>query len=243
MVTKDKGIFVSYSAIRDYLSCGQKVYYRIFEPELKVSNREMIIGDITHKVIEKAWQNLDVALGLGKSLCEKENVDAVGRQSVEHFIHTFFENFVPLLTKEDKIEKFFKVKLYDDVYLVGKFDRISRNLIFDWKTNATPPKSIDNDPQFILYNLAYSMIYEKPPEGIYFGKLKDGGLIRYNESKDHSETLIEKIIPEFVETVRKKSFIKTGLFTGQCYRCPYKATCLGDKNGSLVYQAFAQEQD
>lgn len=235
-----KGIFVSYSAISDYLKCSQKVYYRIFEPELKISTREMIIGDITHKVIEKAWQNLEVALGLGKSLAEKENVDAVGKQSIEHFIHTFFEYFSSLVTKEDKVEKFFKVKLYEDVYLVGKFDRLSRGLIFDWKTNANPPKNVDNDPQFILYNLAYNLIYGKHPEGIYFARLKDGGLIRYNESKEHTETLIEKIIPNYVDDIRNKNFVKTGLFNGSCYRCPYKIPCLGEKN-VVVYSNFIEE--
>jgi CRISPR/Cas system-associated exonuclease Cas4 (RecB family) len=238
---RQDGIFVSYSAISDYLKCSMQVYYRIFEPELKLPNREMIIGNITHKVIEKAWQNLDVALGLGKSLCDKENVDAVGKQSVEHFIHTFFEKFTPLLTKEDKIEKFFKVKLYDDVYLVGKFDRITRGLVIDWKTNANPPKHIDGDPQFILYDLAYRLIYEKPAEGIYFASLKNGNLIRYTESKEHAQAMTEHIIPSFVADVRNKSFIKTGLFTGACYRCPYKTPCLGEGKSVLVSQPFVEE--
>ena len=236
MDKKEKGIFVSASALKDYLSCSQKVHYRIFEPELKISNREMIIGDITHRVIEKAWQNLDVALGLGKSLCEKQNIDAVGKQSVEHFIHTFFEKFAPLLRKDDKIEKFFKIKLYDDAFLVGKLDRVCGDggLIFDWKTNSNPPKSIDNDPQFILYHHAFSVTYGKKPEGVYFASLKEGKLIRYTESKEHTDTLINHIIPEFIETVRKKSFIKTGLFTGACYRCPFKIPCLGEKNVVFV---------
>lgn len=237
---RQDGIFVSASALKDYLSCSNKVYYRIFEPELKVSNREMIIGDIVHKVIEKAWQDLDVALNLGKTLGINQNVDPIGMESIKHFIHTFFDHFAPLVSREDKIERFFKTKLSDDVYLVGKFDRISRNLLFDWKTNANPPKAIGNDPQFIIYDYAYNLIYKQPPEGIYFASLKDGALIRYNESSEHAKALIEKIIPEYVETVRKKDFIKTGLFTGQCYRCPFKVPCLGDKNG-VVYNPPIEE--
>jgi hypothetical protein len=239
---KEKGIFVSASAIKDYISCSQKVYYRIFEPELKVSNREMIMGEIVHTAIEKAWKNKDVALNLASSLCTKREVDAVGIQSVEHFINTFFERFTPLLNLDDQVEKFFKVKMYDDVYLVGKFDRISKGTIIDWKTNANPPKKIDNDPQFIIYHLAYSLIYQKEPEGIYFASLKDGSLIRYKESKEHSETLIEKIIPQFVSDVRKKEFTKTGLFTGACYRCPYKIPCLGSEaKNELVHKPLDEE--
>jgi len=124
MANHENGIFVSASAIRDYLKCSQQVYYRIFEPELKISSREMIMGEITHKVLEKAWQNKDVALNLGMSLARKENLDPIAIQSIEHFIHTFFERFTIIINHDDKVEKFFKVKLYDDVFLVGKFDRI-----------------------------------------------------------------------------------------------------------------------
>lgn len=240
-VDSKKGIFVSASTLKDYISCSNKVYYRIFEPELKVSTREMIIGDVTHKVIEKAWQNLDVALNLGKSLCEKEGIDKVGQNSVDHFIHVFFENFTPLVTKEDKIEKYFKIKMYEDVYLVGKFDRISRGLLIDWKTEANPPKSINGLPQFIIYDLAYSLLYNEHPQGIYYASLKDGKLIRYNESKEHSEALINHIIPNYVYDVRNKIFVKTGLFTGQCFRCPYKNPCLGEKKNELVSELSFEE--
>lgn len=242
MDKKEKGIFVSASALRDYLKCSQQVYYRIFEPELKIENREMIIGRIVHKVLEKAWKNKDVALGLGKSLCQKEKLDAVAEQSVEHFIHTFFESFSPIISDEDSVEKFFKVKLYDDVYLVGKFDRISRGMVIDWKTVSQPPKRIDNDIQFIIYDLAYNLLYGRQPEGLYLAALKDGSLIRYTESKNHSETLINQVIPNFVADVRNKVFVKFGLFTGACYRCPYKAQCLGTEvKNVMVFEQSIEE--
>jgi PD-(D/E)XK nuclease superfamily protein len=238
-MAKDKGIFVSASAIVDYLKCSQQVYYRIFEPELKIPNREMIMGQITHKVVEKAWQNKDVALNLGMSLCVKDNVDDVGKQSVEHFIHTFFEKFTPLLRAEDKIEKFFKIKMHDDVYLVGKLDRICSGNIMDWKTTANPPKKIFNDPQFIIYDYAYKLMYEKNPEGIYLASLSNGNLVRYTRSEQHYNTLVNDIIPQFIDVVRNKKFIKDGLFKGACYRCPYKVPCLGDK--SVVSELFTEE--
>jgi hypothetical protein len=234
---RENGIFVSASALVDYLKCSQMSYYRIFEPEQKTSNREMIIGDIVHKTIEKAWQNLDVALNLGRTLADNQGVDAVGKQSVEHFIHTFFESFSQLVTREDKIEKFFKIKLEEDVYLVGKLDRLSRGMIFDWKTNSTVPKNIDSLPQFIIYDYAYRLTYNKPAEGIYFASLKTGGLIRYNESKEHSETLINKVIPNYIDDVRKKNFVKQGLFNGSCYRCPFKIPCLGERSSVVVFES------
>lgn len=244
MAKTDRGIFVSASSLKDYMKCSQMAYYRIFEPELKVPNREMIIGDIVHKVIEKAWQSIDVALNLGVTLATQSNLTAVDKQAIEHYIHVFFDYFSPLVTKEDKVEKFFKIKLpvtEIDVFLVGKFDRISRNLIFDWKTGSKVPRTISNDPQFIVYNLAYQLLYKQQPESIYFASLNTGGMVRYTESQEHTDTLISYIIPRYIDDVRKKNFIKHGLFNGACYRCPFKTPCLGEKSGVLVSEFSIEE--
>jgi hypothetical protein len=231
MVTKEnKGIFVSASALRDFVICNYRTYFRLFEPGEAVQSKEMLMGSITHKVIEKAWKNLDVALNLGHTLCIKENLDLPSQQAVEHFIHTFFERFKVMLRDDDAIEKRFKVKLKDDVYLVGVFDRVSKETIIDWKTNANPPKKIDNDIQFIIYDYAYELLYGRRPAGLYLAALKDGSLVKYRESPEHHMALISDVIPNFVETIKKKNFIKTGLFTGACYRCPYKIPCLGERN-------------
>lgn len=124
---------------------------------------------------------------------------------------------------------------------MGKFDRINKGTVFDWKTSANPPKRIDNDPQFIIYDLAYSLIYNQRPEGIYLASLKEGRLIRYTESKEHRNALVDKIIPNFIDDVRRKEFTKTGLFTGACYRCPYKTPCLGAEVKDVVREPFIEE--
>lgn len=198
------------------------------------------MGTITHKVLEQEWDNLLNALNFANKLCSEYNIDDVGRNSVDHFIHNYFENFRKLVDKGDSIEKRFKVKMTGDTYLVGVFDRITRGTVIDWKTSANPPKKLDNNVQFIIYNLSYTLLYKRPPEGLYLAALGNGNLVRYSESKEHTDTLITRIIPEFVETVRTKSFIKTGLFNGSCYRCPYKIPCLGDKT-SVVRSEFIEE--
>ena len=241
-MAKDKGVYVSASSLTDYIVCSYRAYWRIFEPSEGVPSREMLMGTITHKVLEKAWQNIDVALNLAESLCKKEGIDEIGKNSVYHFIHTFFERFNILVDKNDSVEKRFKVNLYDDVYLVGVFDRVSRGTVIDWKTNANPPKKIDNNVQFIIYDLAYNLLYGKKAEGLYLAALKDGSLVRYTESKQHAETLVQSVIPQFVQDVRNKSFVKSGLFTGACYRCPYKIQCLGTESRNVVdYQPPLEE--
>ncbi len=234
-------IYVSASALRDYIVCSQKVYYRIFEAGEAVPNREMLMGTITHKILEKEWNDWEKATDLAIKLCRENNLDRTAENSVLHFILTYYNNFRIMVTDEDRIEKRFKVKLYDDVYLVGVFDRITRGTVIDWKTTAKPPKRIDQDVQFILYDLAYNLIYNKPAEGLYLAALSNGSLVRYSESKLHSETLMNQVVPEFVETVRKKSFKREGLFNGACYRCPYKQICLGGENRELVHTDVIEE--
>jgi PD-(D/E)XK nuclease superfamily protein len=235
-------IFVSASSLQDFLACEQKVYYRIFEKGEAVPSREMLMGTITHKVLEKHWDDLDKAIDYALSLCKEYKLDKTAENSVEHFVRTYFYRFSSMVSKDDNIEKRFKVKMTGDVYLVGVFDRVTRGTVIDWKTSANPPKRIDNNVQFIIYDMAYKLLYKRPPEGLYLAALSNGSLVRYSESKEHADTLVTKIIPEFVEAVRTKSFIKTGLFNGSCYRCPYKVPCLGgEKSSELVRSEFTQE--
>lgn len=234
-------IHISASALKDYVTCSQKVYYRIFETGEAVPSREMLMGTITHKVLEKEWSSDGAAFTLIDELCKKYNLDYTSRNSIQHFVGTYFDKFRIMVTDEDKIEKRFKVKLYDDVYLVGVFDRITRGTVIDWKTTAKPPKKIDQDIQFILYDLAYNLIYNKPCEGLYLAALSNGSLVRYSESKLHVDTLMNGLVPEFVETIRKKSFKREGLFNGACYRCPYKQICLGGENRELVHTNPVEE--
>jgi len=221
-------INVSASSLSDFVACSQRVYYRIFEAGEAIPSREMLMGSITHKVLEKHWNSLEDAQVAVVKLSSGSGLDLVAIESIHHFVNTYFDKFRMMVTDDDKIEKRFKVKLYDDVYLVGVFDRVTRGTVIDWKTNASPPKRLENNIQFILYDMAYTLLYNKKAEGLYLASLKDGSLVRYKESKLHSEEVVKNIIPQFVETVRKKTFVKSGLFNGSCYRCPFKADCIGD---------------
>lgn len=222
-------IFISASAIKDYISCQTKSYYRIYKPKLAIENREMIMGKIAHKAIEKHWKSVDDATEFAESECKRYKFDKLTENTVLHFVLTFFNDFRGYVLDDDKIEQKFKLSLHSDVFLVGVFDRVCNGNVFDWKTNSVTPKRLESDPQFILYNFAYEQLYGSKPASIYLASLRDGSLVRYKESNLYRKELFEKIIPDYISTIRKNSFTKGGMFSGACYRCSYKSDCLKEE--------------
>lgn len=223
-------VYVSATSLASFIKCEQMAYFRLFaKGEPPPPNREQKLGIITHKILQKSWNDKDNAIKLIASMSKKEELDAVGVQSLHHFINTYFERFYILTKETDESEKRFKVKLEKDIYLVGVFDRVGR-IVIDWKTNASPAKRVDNDIQFILYDLAYRKLYNKEPYGVYMAALKDGSLVKYNQNSLYINALMEEVIPKFVDVVKSRSFYRNGIFNGSCYRCNFKEPCLGVQN-------------
>lgn len=148
------------------------------------------------------------------------------------YLNTFFDSFVSSLSSEDLVEHNFKLPLYDDVFIVGKIDRISRGNVFDWKTGTIRSKRLGNDPQCIIYQYAYEQLYNKKPNGVFLAALATGELIPYVESPMHTDELFSIIIPRMIKTIRSGNYERLGLFNGGCFRCPYRIGCLklGDED-------------
>lgn len=220
-------INISASLIRDYLSCRSKVFYRVNHPELSISNKEMLLGVVVHKSLEKYWYSPSEALEYITKSISVDDYDFCIK-----CIQNYHNNFQEFLTSEDEIEKRFKIEFSPGVYVVGKMDRITKDgLVFDWKTNRKTPKSINNDPQFILYHWAYTKIYNKPPQAIYYASLTDGSLLMLDPTKEYYTQLFEEIIPFIIQDIKNHSLPRTGIFTNDCYRCSYMEACLQeDKN-------------
>ena len=227
-------INISASLIRDYLECRSKIFYRINYPETSISNKEMILGSIVHSSIEKYWGLIPAAGWYAIDEVKKRfGEDKESEKFVLDCIHVFFKNFRQYLSSiDDKTELKFKIPFSDGVYIVGKIDRITKDgLVFDWKTNRRTPKSINNDPQFILYHWAYSKLYNKTPVAVYYASLTDGSLLMLDIKKEFYGHLFDEIIPAIVQDIKSHNLPKTGIFTGDCFRCPYKETCLqGDSH-------------
>lgn len=220
-------INISASLISDFLSCNRKVDFRINSPESSISSKESFIGIAVHSTIEKHWNDaahgipyLNTYLDISAELTEED------RKYANVCADNFYQRMAQFLTEDDSIEKFFKIKISNDVYVVGKIDRICNGVIYDWKTKRLPPKKLFDDPQFMIYEWAYEKLYGKKPIYSVYGALATGEFIVHKQTEFGRQELFESVIPSIVDSIRRNEFPRTGYFTRSCFRCQYKDACL-----------------
>lgn len=214
-------IRLSASAINDFLACGRMYWYRRFQPQESVENIDLLVGKVVHEALEKHWNDQELALNF-----IDKNLES-GFQKARNSVNGFFTHYSKLVDMGDLIEKFFNIDYpkIKGVKLVGKFDRICiPNIIYDWKTSKSHPKTLSNSPQFILYYYAYTNLYRQEPN-LYYAAL-DGKLIKYNHDYKLSELFFNELIPTIVDSIRSGNFTPSGLYKyNTCYRCIYKIHC------------------
>lgn len=236
-------IYLSASLIEDYVSCNRKVYYRSLKGEGAVPNKEMIIGDIVHGAIENHWSNQANCM----TFVEYETRQRLPDEFATSFgfattcVENFFEKFQPFLSKEDDIEKKFKIPYGKDVFIVGRMDRISNGSVFDWKTARRPQTDISGSIQFILYNWAYEKMFGKSPAGVYYGALSNGSIVMYKHDVIAETTLFSDLIPDVINSIRTKNYTPNGIFRKACFRCSYADMCLKEIRDELDYTAFTKK--
>jgi hypothetical protein len=221
-------LYLSASSISDFISCPKKVLYRITKPFPEVPTKEMILGIVAHKAIEDGWKSKETAYDIIEREVRDRKLTRTDITNLQFCIDMFFLNFRGLLENDDRIEHSWKIPLYDDVFIVGRMDRISKGNVFDWKT-GNPPKKLDSSVQCMIYDYAYTKLFMKPPSSICLASLSDGSLTPYRRDELCVKELFEKIIPRMIKTVRESSYERLGIFNHGCLRCPYKQGCLGGK--------------
>jgi hypothetical protein len=223
-------VYLSASSINDFIKCPQKVLYRIKKTVPEVKSKEMIIGLIAHSAIEHGWKDKERALSIIDSEVKKNKLSKSDRTNLSFMMDIFFLNFRDKLGDKDLIEYNFKISLYDDVFIVGKMDRISGGNLYDWKSGSKLPSRLGNDVQCIIYEWAYEKIFSAKPKSICLAGLATGELIPYQKDKLFYSEVFDRIIPRMIRTVRHNEYERLGMFNHSCFRCPYKAGCLeGDE--------------
>jgi hypothetical protein len=233
-------IYLSASSIKDFISCSKKVEYRYKKPFPEVVSKAMLLGKIAHYIFEAGWKDRDLANSILVEQADKHKLLKADRTTLSFYIDMFFLNFQPALRDDDLIEHQFKIPLHDDVYLVGKIDRISNGNVYDWKTGSRVSKSLSNDIQCIVYDFAYRSLFNKTASGVCLGILAKGQLVPFVRDELYYREVFSNIIPRMIKTIKADNFERTGMFNHSCYWCQYKEGCLGNRK---VFTGDAHELD
>jgi len=233
-------IYISASLLEDFISCNRKVYYRLSKPERALPSNEMIIGEIVHSAIETYWDNEVFSQGYFYG----EMAKRLPNESLSYgsmCLHNFHEHFQKYLSVGDDVEFRFKIEIHNDIFVVGKMDRISNGKVFDWKTARKPQVNISKSIQFILYNWAYKKLYNIVPSGVYYAALSTGNLVRYTNDESATRTLFNDIIPQAVMAIKNKNFVRNGVFRKACFQCSYREDCLKEFQHGMDSPAYTKE--
>lgn len=233
-------IYLSASSIADFIRCPQKVLYRIKKTVPQVQSKEMIVGQIAHYALEKGWKDRDRAYEILKQESSRQELSKTDLTNLQFMIDIFFLNFKRLLGENDLIEFNFKLSLYDDVFIVGKLDRISGGNLYDWKTASRLPSKLSNDVQCIVYDWAFQKHFGIKAKSISVASLAKGELIPYVEDKMYVKEIFDNIIPRMIRTIKNESYERLGMFNHSCFKCPYKSGCLERTNNVLDSPEFME---
>jgi hypothetical protein len=227
-------IFLSASSISDFIRCPQKVLYRRTKPFPEIPNKDMVMGKVAHAALEKGWSDKNRAYQVIDHWIRSEGLSNKDRTDLQFCIDMYFLNFRRLVSEDDQIEYNFKLSLHEDIYLVGKMDRISNGNIIDWKTGKVPNR-LHNDVQCIIYDYAYQKIFGKDTKSICLASLSTGDLVPYIKNQFYIDELFDNIIPRMIKTIKNESYERLGMFNHSCFRCPYKTGCLIGTRGEEEY--------
>lgn len=224
-------IYLSASSINNYLSCSMKHFLRVNFKGDEENTFPLRFGSLIHDVIEKEWKDYEKALKLAENLMKEYNISAQNRGKIELHLSNFFSSFNYYLSDDDKVEEEFRIKLQDDVVLLGRLDRVTpEGLVFDWKTSNSVPRTLTDSTQFIIYNYAFKKMYGKEPTGVFFASLKTGQLVKYNKDEFIEKSLFDDLIPTIINDIKSERYTRDGLFNyfSACKYCTYKEFCLGE---------------
>lgn len=235
-------IKLSASSIQDYVECRKRFWYRIHKSSEAIQSDNMIFGSIIHEAVEK-FDDISLAREFFwkewnsvKSQSFLPDVDSPPKD-VERILNGYYNKILPKIPKDEnsKRELFFEVpwgenQFGEKVEIIGKIDRIADNVIYDWKTTSSRPSQyVLQSIQFYVYHYAYEQLYNKYPDGIYYGHLYTGSLYPVELKKsliDNLQVLIEDISNNINNFYRITGY--------QCSRCMFRDICYRELENELA---------
>lgn len=223
-------LYLSVSAIKDYLLCPKIYWYRVHRKDAFVPTDYITRGNIVHKAIEKSF-NLEGARKIVSDFYSDSNyVNSKASSEIDTMLTNYYTMIEPNLTSRPKsvIEQMFKIPWSNNVVLVGKMDRADTlGNIYDWKTATKTPSVYElQDIQFYIYWWAYQQIYKKKPT-VYYGHLYSGKLLPIDIHEDMWYN-IKALVDEIANKLTDDNTDYPRLFGYKCNTCFYKGVCWSD---------------
>ena len=222
-----KRLYISQSAINDFLACKKRYYYRLNFKNESIPTREMFLGILVHKLLENFSTDKQEAVNEIDKLTDLHSLNDEDRGVLWQSVDGFFDNFQHLTTPDDKKEIMFSIPYRDNIYLSGKYDRITPNhMVIDWKSGTYIPFTLKDDVQSILYNYAYKQQYGVEPT-VVVCYLRANKMKTYSRAKMYEDMLLDEVLPDMLEDINLGKFPHTGFFNGACRRCTFREFCYG----------------
>lgn len=225
-------ITISASAIKDFISCPNKVYFRSFKPIAQELNVDLHLGSIVHKVVENfpKYRKYEQGIEFAKSLIDaKFQGDSELSSKLETSLRNFYDNYFFIAEYTNKKEVPFEINTAN-FRLLGRFDVITvDNMVVDWKLTRNVPINISNDPQFIVYDYAYEKLNKQRASKIVNINLLHAKVVTYRRNNFYYNELFNSVIPAMTGMLKSGKFYRKGAFDNYnslCRRCPYKTSCL-----------------
>jgi hypothetical protein len=227
-----KPLYLSKSAIDDFISCRKKYYYRLNFNKQAKSSVYMTMGIIVHNALDKFWNDHDKAIRYVISQTEVWKLADNWKAKMLKDVQSYFKNFKQLVSEDDVREKFFKVEYDKGIYISGKYDVVTPDhKIIDWKTGKWSPENLASDTQMILYYNSYHTLYGVYPTAI-LATLPTSKIDIYKPNQVYTDALYNEVIPDMIDAIERGDFPRNGFYTwGACKYCSFSHLC--DKDTGL----------
>jgi len=235
----------SYSQLQSYKLCPLQYKYQYLLRIPTAPSAAVSFGNTIHKTLQKFYQQFFQNKNIGiKEMLEiyQGNWIPLGYASSSHetrmkkegekILKIYLEKFHKKNIVTIDLEKLFKIKLTNDIYLTGKIDRVDRLKnnqieIIDYKTGKKPEeKELKKDLQLTIYALAAT------DKGLYKKRLNQVRLTFYYLQTMEKVSLYKTIndlksikadVEKIISQIRNNDFNpKVGPW---CDFCPYKIIC------------------
>ena len=235
----------SFSQLESYKNCGLQYKYQYLLKIPAPAGSAAAFGDTVHKTLQKFYEEYmqNKSLGLDEMLTMYEKLWVpIGYTSASHqermkkegkeMLARFYEKFHPPQSSIGSLEKLFKIRIDNDVFVTGKIDRVDVKEngsieIIDYKTGKKPnEKELQKSLQLSIYALAATDrgLYNKPVEQVTltFYYLQDMDKISMQRTAGDLLQVKQDILSMVTDLRTNKFLPKVG---PHCNFCPFRMIC------------------